>query len=262
MPTAGGAICQDRPVALHVERRGTGPTVALVHGFTQTGRSWGAVADDLARDHRVVLPDAPGHGGSADVRADLDEGADLLVEAVGPGTYVGYSMGGRLCLHAALRHPAAVRALVLLGATAGIEDPDERAARRAQDAATADRLEAEGLDAFLAGWIAQPLFAGIPPERTGLDDRRRNTVAGLRSSLELAGTGAQAPLWDRLGELSMPVLVLAGEEDARFTALGRRLAEGIPGADLALVPGAGHAAHLERPEAFLSLVRTWLATLP
>ena len=202
-------------MALHVERRGEGPTLVLVHGFTQTGRSWGALADALAADHEVVLPDAPGHAGSSEVRADLPTGGDLLVEAAaGPATFVGYSMGARLCLHAALAHPDAVRGLVLVGGTAGLEDADERAARVEQDRATADRLEALGLDRFLEEWLAQPLFAGLGPDQAGLEERRRNTVAGLRSSLELAGTGAQDSLWDRLGELTMPVLAVAGAQGA------------------------------------------------
>jgi 2-succinyl-6-hydroxy-2,4-cyclohexadiene-1-carboxylate synthase len=236
--------------------------VVLVHGFTQTGRSWAAVSDALAADHEVVLLDAPGHGGSASVEAGLEDGADVLAEAVGggPATWVGYSMGGRWCLHVALRHPERVAGLVLLGATPGIEDPDERAARRARDLETADRVAALGVPAFLDEWLAQPLFAGLTVDEASLEDRRRNTVAGLRSSLERAGTGSQAPLWARLPELTMPVLALAGERDERYAELAARMAAAIgPQAEMALVPDAGHAAHLERPDAFTALLRAWLA---
>jgi 2-succinyl-6-hydroxy-2,4-cyclohexadiene-1-carboxylate synthase len=247
-------------MGLHVDRRGAGPRLVLAHGFTQTGRSWGPIADDLARDHEVVLPDAPGHGGSAEVRATLAEAADLLDAEAGPATYLGYSMGARWCLHVALQQPGRVHGLVLLGGTAGLADPDERAARVASDAALAESLDRDGLAAFLERWVAQPLFAGVPAETVGMADRLRNTAEGLRSSLELAGTGAQEPLWDRLSELEMPVLVLAGEHDAKFTALGREMADRIgSAASFALVPGAGHAAHLEQPAALLSIVRPWLA---
>jgi 2-succinyl-6-hydroxy-2,4-cyclohexadiene-1-carboxylate synthase len=246
---------------VHVERRGRGPAAVLVHGFTQTGRSWDVLADALAVEREVVLLDAPGHGGSADVEAGLADGADLLVAAAGPGpaTWIGYSMGARWCLHVALQHPEQVDALVLLGATPGIEDDGERAARRARDLATADRLEQVGVDRFLEEWLAQPLFARLPTDRAAVEDRRRNTVAGLRSSLERAGTGAQASLWPRLAELAMPVLAVAGALDERFAAIAERMAAAIgPNAEVALVPDAGHAAHLERPEAFLQLARTWL----
>ena len=249
-------------MGLHVEREGAGPTLVLVHGFTQTGRSWGRVAADLRRDHEVVRPDAPGHGGSSAIEADLPTGGDLLVDAVGgPATYVGYSMGARLSLHAALQHPDAVRGLVLLGGTAGLEDAEERATRVTSDRALATRLATDGVDAFLERWLAQPLFARLPSDEEDRADRRRNTVAGLRSSLLLAGTGTQVPAWDRLRRLAMPVLAVAGADDAKFAALAQRMAERIgDNATVALVPDAGHAAHLEQPDAFVALLRGWLTT--
>jgi 2-succinyl-6-hydroxy-2,4-cyclohexadiene-1-carboxylate synthase len=247
--------------ALHVERHGTGPRVVLVHGFTQTGRSWAPIAADLGRDHEVVLLDAPGHGGSSAVRADLTAGAALLGAAGGRATYVGYSMGGRLALHLALDHPDHVDALVLLGATAGIVDDEERAARRRSDEAWATELERDGLDPFLQRWLAQPLFATLSADAADLDDRRRNTVAGLAASLRDAGTGSQAPRWAELHSLAMPVLVVSGERDERFAALGRRLAGAIgANATFATVPGAGHAAHRERPDAFLAVLRDFLSS--
>ena len=245
--------------ALHREIAGSGPRLVLVHGFTQTGRSWHVLAADLARDHEVVLVDAPGHGASAAVRADLGQGADLLGAAGGEAVYVGYSMGGRLALHLALARPDLVRGLILLGTTAGLADPAERAARRDTDEDLARRVEAEGVDPFLERWLAGPLFARLPRDRADLDDRRRNTAEGLASSLRLAGTGTQEPLWSRLPELAMPVLVLAGADDERFVAVGRRMAAAIgPNAAYTDVPGAGHAAHLEQPAAFVRIVRRWM----
>lgn len=238
---------------------GAGSRVVLVHGFTQTGRSWRRAEADLAHDHEVVTVDVPGHGDSSDVTADLTTTAALLAETTGPATYVGYSMGGRICLHLALACPEMVAGLVLLGATAGIDDPSERAQRRAEDEARATAIERDGVDAFLERWLSNPMFAALPDDPADRIERRRNTTAGLAASLRLAGTGTQEPLWDRLGTLTMPVLVLAGERDAKFTALGHRLAESIgSNARFATVSGAGHAAHLERPEAFVRLVRQWL----
>lgn len=247
--------------SLHVDEEGDGARVVLVHGFTQTGQSWGPVADDLARDHRVVRVDAPGHGGSAGVSADLWVGARLVGRAGGAATYIGYSMGARLCLHLALAAPSLIRALVVIGATGGIDDDAERSARRAGDEALARRLEEQGLEAFLQWWLAQPLFAGLPADAAGLRARRANTVAGLADSLRRAGTGTQEPpLWNRLGELSMPVLAVAGERDAKFRPLAERLAAAIgDNASVAVVPGGGHAAHLEAPDAFIAIVRPFLA---
>jgi len=247
---------------LHAERRGAGPPLVLVHGFTQTGRCWGPEADALAVDHEVVLVDAPGHGGPADVIAGLRTGGRLIADQGGEATYLGHSMGARFCLHIALTNPELVRGLVLLGGTAGIEDPVEREQRRQQDLGTADRLQRDGLQRFLDDWLAQPLFAGLPPERAFRSERLQNTVDGLRSSLEQAGTGSQDPSWHKLHRLAMPVLVLAGSEDGKFAVLAERMAREIGGnAELAFVEGAGHAAHLEQPDRFLAIVQPWLAAL-
>jgi 2-succinyl-6-hydroxy-2,4-cyclohexadiene-1-carboxylate synthase len=245
---------------LHADRRGHGPRLVLVHGFTQTRRCWGPVSDALAADHQVIAVDAPGHGGSAGITAGLVDGARLIAARGGEAAYLGYSMGARFALHVALADPALVRGLILLGGTAGIEDADERAARRDQDRGTADRLRAEGLDGFLEGWLHQPLFAGLPPDRAFRAERLENTVTGLVASLEHAGTGSQDPSWDQLHELSMPVLVLAGADDDKFAALAERMARAIgSNADLALIDGAGHAAHLEQPDRFLAVLQPWLA---
>ncbi len=249
------------PLAAH--RLGAGePRLVLAHGFTQTARSWSYVATELAHDHEVVAVDLPGHGDSAEVRADLPEGASLLGAAGGRAVYVGYSMGGRHVLRLACDRPDLVRGMVLVGATAGIDDPAERAARRAADDALADDIETVGVDTFLTRWMAQPMFARLPSNPEERADRRRNTAAGLAASLRLAGTGAQDPIWDRLGSCTVPALVLAGALDTKFVALGHRLTELLGGpAELAAVDGAGHAVHLERPDAFLGAVRAWLAGL-
>jgi 2-succinyl-6-hydroxy-2,4-cyclohexadiene-1-carboxylate synthase len=249
------------PVPLHAERDGSGPRLVLVHGFAQTRNCWGRAAQDLAADHEVVRIDAPGHGRSHAVRADPWDAADLLVEAGGEATYVGYSMGARLVLHAAVAHPEAVRGLVLVGATAGIDDPAARRARVERDEELARRLERDGVAAFVDDWLAQPLFAGLPDDARFVHERRTNTAAGLAAGLRLAGTGAQEPLWDRLAGIDAPTLVTAGEDDAKFAAEARRLVDAIgANATVVLVPGAGHSAHLERPDAWLAVVRPWLAT--
>lgn len=244
---------------LHAERAGSGPPIVLVHGFTQTRRCWGPEADDLARDHEVVRVDAPGHGRSASVHEGLQAGGRLIAAAGGRATYLGYSMGARYCLHVALALPELVTGLVVIGGTAGIDDADERAARRAQDLRTADRIADEGLERFLDSWLAQPLFSRLPAGASFRSERLENTVDGLRSSLELAGTGTQEPSWDELDRLDMPVLVVAGALDEKFAALGERMATAIgPNATLALIPDAGHAAHLEQPEELLAVLRPWL----
>ena len=231
----------------------------LLHGFTQTSACWGPAGAGLAAaGHEVAALDLPGHGTRSHEEVGLDAGAPALAETGGPGTWVGYSLGARWALAVALARPEVVHRLVLIGGTAGVDDPGERARRRAEDEARAEHLEAVGVDAVVAEWVALPLFAGIPPEHRCDDARRSNTVAGLASSLRLAGQGAVAPMWDRLPDLRVSVLVVAGERDGRYTGLGQRLVAALPDASLVLVPGAGHAAHLERPDAFLDAVLPWL----
>lgn len=166
-----------------------------------------------------------------------------------------------MCLELTLRHPEAVTGLVLVSATAGIDSAADRSARRAADEQLADRIEADGVDAFIDHWLELPLFAGLPIDHRYEDERRANTAAGLASSLRRAGAGTQEPSWDRLHRLSMPVLVVAGALDTKFTALAHRLVDAIgDNATLAVVPGGGHTTHLEAPEAFASILRHWLAT--
>lgn len=239
--------------------RGRGVPLVLVHGFTQNAGCWGALLTDLNHRRPVVAVDLPGHGGSSAIEADLWRTADLLAATTGDADYLGYSLGGRICLHLALAHPARVRRLVLIGATAGIADDRLRAERRQADDALAERLAAEDLDTFLDRWLAQPLFATLPDDAAGRHARRANTTAGLVASLRTAGTGTQQPLWERLGELAMPVLLVAGALDTRFAATATAMAEAIGGrAEVALVPGAGHACHLERPADVARLVDAFL----
>jgi 2-succinyl-6-hydroxy-2,4-cyclohexadiene-1-carboxylate synthase len=245
---------------LSAEVEGSGPRTVLVHGFTQTRRSWGRVSVALARRFEVVRVDAPGHGGSSQVVTDSAGGARLLGAVGGQASYLGYSMGARLCLQLALDASALVRSLVLVSGTAGIADAEGRRRRRSADDQLATELEQIGLEEFLHRWLAGPLFSSLEPADADLDARRENTVKGLAASLRLAGTGAQEALWSRLHGLVMPVLVVAGANDAVFCDRAKAMVSAIgSNAELALVPDAGHAAHLERPEAFLAVVEPFLS---
>jgi len=189
----------------------------------------------------------------------VPEGAALVGAVGGRAVYVGYSMGGRLCLDLALAQPELVRGLVLVSTTAGIDDPDERAARRQADDATARELERDGVERFIDRWLATPLMATLAASAQNRAERLTNTVDGLASSLRLAGTGTTPPRWGELATLTAPTLIVVGSLDVKFAALGQRLAAGIgPSATLAIVDGAGHAVHLERPEEFLTVVCHWL----
>jgi 2-succinyl-6-hydroxy-2,4-cyclohexadiene-1-carboxylate synthase len=240
--------------------------LVFLHGFTQTHHHWhrcaGQIDRTLGDDPTLVFVDLPGHGLSSADRLSIEQAAPELVTLAGTGTYIGYSMGARHALAAACAGAPEIERLVVIGGTAGLADPGARQIRVADDESKARRLEAIGVKAFVEEWLAEPMFAGLA---VTVDDRRhrlRNTVDGLAASLRLAGTGAQSPLWDVLASIEIPVLVLAGAMDAKFTELGRRMAGAIPAATFASIPNAGHAAHAEAPEATASLVADWLLAQP
>ena len=251
---------------LHVEVRGSGPPLVLLHGFTQTGRLWGPFGDELAASRTLVALDLPGHGESGSVRADLPATAGLVAEAVRaeigdePCALLGYSLGARIALHAGIAADLPLSHVVFVGVTAGIEDDAERERRRHSDEVLADGLEASGdVEGFIDAWLRGPMFErlelGGAAQRT---ERIRNSAAGLASSLRLSGTGTQEPLWDRLGAFPCPVLALAGSDDTRFAAHALRLARLVPHGAASLIPGGGHAVHLAQPEQAGRIVRHWL----
>lgn len=258
---------------LYVRVDGDGPALLLLHGFTGSADSWDEVCPAWTATHRVIRPDLIGHGRSPAPkeleRYRMDAAVRELLELLdGLGVHrfrlLGYSMGGRLALHLALAAPGRVERLILESATYGIADPAQRAARRAEDNQLAAWIETHGVDAFARRWAAHPLFAtqgALPPARRERQarERRMHSAVGLANSLRGMGTGAQASLRDRLGELKMPVLLIAGEYDEKFTALAREMAALIPRAQLAIVPGAGHNVHLEQPQAFAERVSAFLA---
>jgi len=250
--------------ALHRTFDWRGPErVVLVHGFTQTLVAWNPLAEVLAETLQVVRVDLPGHGGSGAVDLGFAETAAAIGEAGGTATYVGYSMGGRLCLRLAVDRPDLVSSLVLVGASPGIADPELRAARRASDEALADDIERLGTTAFLTRWLSQPLLATFKPDPEDLAARLANSSGGLATALRRMGTGVQEPLWSRLGQLTMPVLAMAGQHDTRYIRFAEEMAEAVGvNAQVVTLAGAGHTAHLERQASFVRLLSAFLSLHP
>ena len=252
---------------------GPGRRLVLLHGFTQGPGSWDQLVAGLEAPYEIVRVTLPGHGpagsASAQARLPFEEAAATVADAVAevagpePATWIGYSLGGRLALRVALDRPDIVDSLALVGASAGIEEAPARAARVEIDERLAAGLERKGVEGFIDGWLNQALFARLSRSEAGVEERRMGTVEGLASALRLLGAGAQDPVWDRLGEIKVPVLLLAGEHDSKFSALAFRMAAGIgDNAGISFVPGAGHAAHLERPQSVATILNRFLAGLP
>jgi 2-succinyl-6-hydroxy-2,4-cyclohexadiene-1-carboxylate synthase len=190
----------------------------------------------------------------------LEDSLDAIARAGRGGVVVGYSMGGRLALRAVLRDPRAFRALVLLGATPGIEEDGRRRSRKAADDELADWMETAGIQAIVNHWERQPVFAAQPWELVERQRRGRlsHQPARLAAMLRATGQGVLAPVWDELHKLALPVLAVAGERDDRYAQIAERMAREIPLGQAAIVSQAGHAAHLERPDEFSDLLLDFL----
>jgi 2-succinyl-6-hydroxy-2,4-cyclohexadiene-1-carboxylate synthase len=266
---------------------GVGTPVLMLHGFSGSGLSWAGLAG-LGGRFRAIVPDLPGHGGTGwqatpagapeatgtpsagsdpRPRASVERTADdlaTIVRRLGAEQVdvVGYSMGARVALRLAIAQPAALGRLVLESPSAGLADAAARAERAAADAAWARLALEEGIEAFAARWEAQPVLAGeaaLPPSarRRQQAIRRAGTPLGIAASLVHGGQGAMEPLHDRLAGIVAPTLVIVGAADPA-RARAEEVAGGIPGARLAIVEGAGHAPHLERPDRFHALALDFL----
>ena len=243
------------------------PTVLALHGFMGSGADWRPVAERVSRP--VLAPDLPGHGaavGLADGAYTMDGAADRLVadldrQRLDRVAVAGYSMGGRLALHLALRSPDRVAALVLVSASPGLPTADARAARRRLDAERAEAIRRD-LPAFLDRWYRADLWGGLPEgTRRPLAARRaQNDPDELARSLAGMGAGAQPWHGDRVHEIRVPGLTVAGARDARYVALSRELAS-RSGLRAVLVPDAGHALLTEAPGTLASLLTDLLSSL-
>jgi 2-succinyl-6-hydroxy-2,4-cyclohexadiene-1-carboxylate synthase len=256
---------------LHCERHGNGPPIVVLHGFTGSAHSMRGIAQPLADEYETIVPDLPGHGRSTGRAAGGYEFEQCLRDLVATleltgherAHWIGYSMGARLALGCAVRFPRSVASLVLIGARAGIADEGERAARRRADESLAQRIEGDGIAAFVDEWMALPLFA--TQRRLGpafLEEQRRARLANdpleLAASLRGLGPAAQPALFAELARVTVPVLLVAGELDSAFVASSRELARLLPRAEVCDIADAGHAPHLERPDAVLRVVRDFL----
>jgi 2-succinyl-6-hydroxy-2,4-cyclohexadiene-1-carboxylate synthase len=254
-------------IALNVEFGGSGEPLVLLHGFMGSIKTWADHRPAFEDRYLTVAVDLPGHGLSdapADplryrmerVMADLAAVFDRCqLDSV---HLLGYS-GGRVAVHFAVAHPDRVRSLVLESALPGLADPAERRARIDSDEALAQRLERDGLAAFVDAWARLPLFASQErlPESIRADlraQRLQNNVPGLANTLRGLGTGVQSPLWDRLVDVKTPTLLIVGALDAKFVSINRDMVSVMPHAQLVVVRDAGHTVHLEQPIVFDRLV--------
>lgn len=261
-------------LALHTSGRGR--PLVLLHGFTGSADAWPPrVLRALEDEVRVVRVDLPGHGAATvdprDVAAfSVDRTVERLAavarhldDGSGPADWVGYSMGGRLALLAAVGG-VPMRSLLLESASAGLADDGDRAERRRADEALARELETGEIADFVDRWMSAPLFRTQRSLPVGVRERERRRrlecdTEGLAAALRGFGTGAQPCVEERLGEVRIPVTCLTGALDEKFEGLASVLGSRLPVARRVSLDGVGHATHLEAPARWNRVVRDHLA---
>jgi 2-succinyl-6-hydroxy-2,4-cyclohexadiene-1-carboxylate synthase len=229
--------------------------VLFIPGFMQRGDAWRPVAELLPERYPSVM---------LDHEQDNFEGRLAEIAAAGEGQLlVGYSLGGRLALRAALRDPERYLGVVTIGATAGIDEPSLRSVRAEADERLAAWMEAAPIEDIVGVWERQPLFADqlealIEAQRPG---RLTQDPAGLAMILRTAGQGVLEPVWHELLLLDLPVLAIAGARDEGYVSAAKRIADTAPRGRAEIVEDAGHAVQLQRPDEVARLLEEFLAEL-
>ncbi|MFC3041427.1 2-succinyl-6-hydroxy-2,4-cyclohexadiene-1-carboxylate synthase [Virgibacillus xinjiangensis] len=246
------------------EVHGEGVPLVMLHGFTGSSQTWSEFICHHSEGVQVIVVDLPGHGSTtiSSIRTMEDCCRDLRALFLSMGLdqfhLAGYSMGGRTALSFAMLYPELLKSLILESASPGLEG-QMREDRREMDAKLARRIERGGLSAFVDFWEQLPLFESqkqLPSHvRAAVrEERMSQTEEGLAQSLRGMGTGRQPSWWHMLCGLSLPVLLLAGEQDEKFVKINQEMAEKLPLHTLKIVAGAGHAIHVEKPGKFGKLV--------
>lgn len=260
-------------ISYHVElfNKASDRTVVFLHGFTGSTNSWHDVIGHLDA-YKIVLVDLIGHGQTDSPEqlkrysmerqiSDLDALFDKL--DLTNFMLIGYSMGGRTALAYTCAYPERVQSLVLESASPGLESEQQRLERRKRDGLLADRIETAGIVSFVDSWENIPLFETQKqlPETVRAavrSERLAQKPSGLANSLRGMGTGSQASYWECLSDLKLPVLLVTGTQDAKFTEIAKEMAGRLPDARLEKVE-AGHAIHVEKPAEFATIVEKYLS---
>lgn len=258
------------PLLAFRDTGGEGRPVLFLHGFAGDRRDWADISERLSASIRAIAVDFPGHGETGMIDEEhfaMPNCASAVIAVldhldVHNCDLVAYSMGGRLALYLLVHHGDRFGRTVLESTTAGIIDEEERRARRKLDEQRAREIERSSLTAFFMKWYEQPMFAGMGLQRDRFESLLQRRLAcrreGLAQSLRAMGTGAQAPLWDRLGSLEHNILFIAGQLDGKFRTIAERMSDLCPHAELCIIPRSGHNVHFEQPDRFYTEVESFL----
>ncbi|MBU0903928.1 MAG: 2-succinyl-6-hydroxy-2,4-cyclohexadiene-1-carboxylate synthase [Firmicutes bacterium] len=243
-------------------------SIVFLHGFTGSWRSWEPVVKLLPKDINCISIDLMGHGYTevssnperyrmSEQLLDLEEFFSAI--QLSRFSLIGYSMGGRIALAYALGHPQQVKNLVLESASPGLKTTEEQQLRRQADNQLADRIEDEGLESFIDFWENISLFESqksLSNEKKHAirSERLEQSTIGLANSLRGMGTGQQPSYWTKLDELEMPVYLVTGEYDTKFTEIADEMVKKLKDGSHLQVSSVGHAIHVENPVQFATII--------
>jgi 2-succinyl-6-hydroxy-2,4-cyclohexadiene-1-carboxylate synthase len=244
------------------------PPVVLLHGFLGTASDWQDLANDLADDYYAIMPDLPGHGRNIPIqqRISLDHVVATVLELVSklnaPPVLIGYSMGGRIALSTAVSSPRSFAGLILEGANPGLAGEKDRLERARLDDQRARQLEDQGLTVFVQNWYQAELFQSLDsnPARKAqlIEQRRTGSARDLAAVLRTFSVGRQPNYRPKLSGIKLPVLLIAGEYDRKYTEINAEISALSPQAESVMIQAAGHNCHFEQPEAYAKVVRDFL----
>lgn len=258
----------DRSYWIEENYEAKGIPLLFLHGFTGSNKTWRDTIESHSA-YRCIALDLPGHGQTkSDDPVRMEDFCDdlalilkqLEVEKV---HLIGYSMGGRAALAFTLIHAKMVASLTLESASPGLDSPNEQVARQTKDDSWAEKIERDGVPAFVDQWESLPLFASQQalPQAVKNDirnERLAQSEKGLASSLRGMGTGKQPSWWDQLATISVPVLLIVGALDEKFVTIAKKMVQRSKTIELHIVSNTGHAVHVEQKQKFDTIVKDFI----
>ncbi len=248
------------------------PALIFLHGFTLSSQDWRPFFSEYDTQFQPLAIDLIGHGKSDAPEEQTNYTMEACISQIRAilrqlhirrAYWMGYSLGGRVALRLAVRHPSSVKVLVLESTTPGIQDESERSDRKTRDDQLARFIGKNSLERFVDLWTQHPIFKS--QQRISAEKRKyikhlrlQNSSIGLANNLRGMGRGSMTPVWNNLSSLSKSTLLLAGELDDKHVAIHRQMHRELKDSELQVVAGAGHNIHFERPREFIDITKQFL----
>ncbi|MCX7875034.1 MAG: 2-succinyl-6-hydroxy-2,4-cyclohexadiene-1-carboxylate synthase [Melioribacteraceae bacterium] len=247
--------------------------ILFIHGFTGSSDDWEFILNSIPSDFLPFAIDLIGHGKTDSPKDSKYYNCSSIVNQINSVItffnfkkiiLAGYSMGGRVALSYSLKHLEKVSALILESTTPGIEDVEEKKKRVEHDLILAETILNDGVENFIEYWFNTPLFSSLKTLNNFLqiiEKRKTNNPIGLANTLKSFSTGLMNSYWDKIGLLNVPVLLITGSRDKKYTEQNFIMKNYFKNAQHKIIEEATHNTHLEKPELFTNFVIEFLNKL-